>query len=144
VALVTQQRTVSDIAFPSKTVTLLAAGCPVVAAVSGSSEVARVIEASGGGVVVRPEDAGILAQTIEQISGDAGRLGEMKSRAREYAVEQWSAERVLPVMEAALMRAARTREESGSTRRLRRLELFGKAGPTAADLATERLADADD
>ena len=115
-ALVTQQRTVSDIAFPSKTVTLLAAGCPVVASVSASSEVARVIEASEGGVVVKPEEPAILAQTIAELSRNAGRLSAMKARARRYAVEQWSPERVLPIMEAELLKAARMPGGSGRAR----------------------------
>jgi colanic acid biosynthesis glycosyl transferase WcaI len=112
-ALVTQQRTVSDIAFPSKTVTLLAAGCPVLASVSASSEVARVIEASEGGVVVKPEEPAILAQSIAELSRNAGRLSAMKARARRYAVEQWSPERVLPIMEAELVKAARMPGGSG-------------------------------
>jgi len=115
-ALVTQQRSVSDIAFPSKTVTLLAAGCPVVASVSASSEVARVIEASEGGVVVKPEEPAILAQSIDQLSRDAGQLSVMKARARRYAMEQWSPERVLPIMEAELLKAARMPGGSGRAR----------------------------
>jgi len=115
-ALVTQQRSVSDIAFPSKTVTLLAAGCPVVASVSASSEVARVIEASEGGVVVKPEEPAILAQSIEQLSRNAGQLSVMKSQARRYAIEQWSPDRVLPIMEAELLKAARMPGGSGRAR----------------------------
>jgi colanic acid biosynthesis glycosyl transferase WcaI len=120
-ALVTQQRTVSDIAFPSKTVTLLSAGCPVLASVSSSSEVARVIETSEGGVVVEPEDPPILAQTIDQLSRNAGQLSVMKSRGRRYAMEQWLPDRVLPIMEAELMEAARMPEGSGVA--------LGKTGP---------------
>ena len=41
VCLVTQQKAASEIAFPSKVVTYLAAGCPVIASVSSESEVAR-------------------------------------------------------------------------------------------------------
>jgi colanic acid biosynthesis glycosyl transferase WcaI len=140
-ALVTQQRTVSDIAFPSKTVTLLSAGCPVLASVSSSSEVARVIETSGGGVVVKPEEPAILAQTIDQLSRNADQLSVMKSQARRYAMEKWSPDRVLPVMEAELLKAARMPEGSGRTQ----LGPFGKTGPATTNFATERiLPDADD
>jgi colanic acid biosynthesis glycosyl transferase WcaI len=140
-ALVTQQRTVSDIAFPSKTVTLLSAGCPVLASVSSSSEVARVIETSEGGVVVKPEEPAILAQTIEQLSRNAGQLSVMKSRGRRYAIEQWSPDRVLPIMEAELLKAARMPEGSGRAQ----LGLFRKTGPPTTNLAAEGiLSDADD
>ena len=140
-ALVTQQRSVSDIAFPSKTVTLLSAGCPVLASVSSSSEVARVIETSGGGVVVKPEEPAIFAQTIDQLSRNADQLSVMKSQARRYAMEQWSPDRVLPIMEAELLKAARMPEGAGRTQ----LGPFGKTGPATTNFATERiLPDADD
>jgi colanic acid biosynthesis glycosyl transferase WcaI len=140
-AVVTQQRTVSDIAFPSKTVTLLSAGCPVLASVSSSSEVARVIETSEGGVVVKPEEPAILAQTIDQLSRNAGQLSAMKSQARRYAKEQWSPDRVLPIMEAELLKAARMPEGSGRAQ----LGLFGKMGPATTNFAAECiLPDADD
>jgi colanic acid biosynthesis glycosyl transferase WcaI len=140
-ALVTQQRTVSDIAFPSKTVTLLSAGCPVLASVSASSEVARVIETSEGGIVVPPEEPAILAQTIDRLSRNAGQLRFMKSRGRRYAIEQWSPDRVLPIMEAALLKAARIPEVSGRTE----LGPFRKTDPVIANLARQGiLPDADD
>ena len=41
IALITQQRVVADIVFPPKTMTLLAAGRPIVASLKQSSEVAR-------------------------------------------------------------------------------------------------------
>jgi colanic acid biosynthesis glycosyl transferase WcaI len=140
-ALVTQQRTVSDIAFPSKTVTLLSAGCPVLASVSAGSEVARVIETSEGGVVVKPEEPAMVAQTIDQLARNVGQLSVMKSRGRRYAIEQWSPERVLPIMEAALLKAAQMPESSDCAQ----LGLFGKTGPAITNLAPEGiLSDADD
>jgi colanic acid biosynthesis glycosyl transferase WcaI len=105
-SVVTQQRTVSDIAFPSKIVTVLSAALPVVASVSASSDVARVVEESGGGVVVEPEDAGQLAQAVGQLSCDLNRISKMKISARRYAMAHWSPERVLPLMEAELLKAS--------------------------------------
>jgi hypothetical protein len=60
VRLVTQQRMVSDIIFPSKAVTYLSAGRPVIASVNRASEVARVIRESNAGAVVEPENAEAL------------------------------------------------------------------------------------
>ncbi len=59
--LVTQQRAVADIVFPSKVLTLLSAGRPVVASLSEGSEVARVLRDAGAGVRTEPEDPGALA-----------------------------------------------------------------------------------
>ena len=53
VCLVTQQRAVSDIVFPSKVIMLLAAARPVIASVGTGSEVARVVAESGAGLTVR-------------------------------------------------------------------------------------------
>ena len=62
VCLVTQQRTVADVVFPSKVLTLLAAGKPVIASVTGGSAVANVISGAGAGMVVPPEDGDALAR----------------------------------------------------------------------------------
>jgi len=51
ISLITQQRSVADIVFPSKTATLMSAGCPLIASVNPESEVARVVRDSRAGVV---------------------------------------------------------------------------------------------
>ena len=56
-ALIVQQSTVSDIVFPSKTVTLLSAARPIVASVSAECETGRVIRRSGAGVVIEAGNA---------------------------------------------------------------------------------------
>ena len=104
VCLVTQRKTVSDIVFPSKTVTYLAAGCAVVASVNPGSEVARTIYESGSGVVVEPEDAAALKNAILELRAED--LRERRRIAREYAVNRWSAARVLGHLEESLVAAA--------------------------------------
>lgn len=79
VCLVTQQANVADIVFPSKVLTLLAAGRPVVASVSAASEVARVVVEAGAGRVVRPEDAGQLASAIVELWQSPARLAAMST-----------------------------------------------------------------
>lgn len=104
ICLVTQQRTVSDMVFPSKTVTYLAAGCPVIASVNKNSEVARTIEESNAGLVVEPENAAALLAGIHQLrSDDADGHGE---RGRQYAGQRWSSERVLGFLESKLSEIA--------------------------------------
>lgn len=99
IALITQQRVVSNIVFPSKTVTLLAAGCPVIAAVNSGSEVARAVLRSEGGVVVEPEDADALWSAILKLSKNPELLARMSSQARRFAIESWDERRTLPIME---------------------------------------------
>ena len=104
ICLVTQQRSVSDMVFPSKTVTYLAAGCPVIASVNGNSEVARAIEDSRAGLVVEPENAQALLSAVQELrTGDITRYGR---NAMQYAAMRWSAERVLGFFQAKLVEVA--------------------------------------
>jgi colanic acid biosynthesis glycosyl transferase WcaI len=100
ICLVTQQKTVSDMVFPSKTVTYLAAGCPVIASVNRNSEVARTIEESQAGLVVEPENPQALLSAIRELG--CGDLKLYGANAREYAFRRWSSERVLGFLEEKL------------------------------------------
>ena len=55
IALVTQREDVEEFNVPSKLSTFMAQGLPVLASVRPASEVARIVENSGGGWVTRPE-----------------------------------------------------------------------------------------
>ena len=100
VCLVTQRKSVSDIVFPSKTVTYLAAGCAVVASVNAGSEVARTICDSGSGRVVEAENAEALLKAIYELR--AGNLPERRRAAQDYAGKRWSSARVLGHFEESL------------------------------------------
>src|SRR5438105_1542355 len=102
--LVTQQRTVADIVFPSKVLTLLAAGRPVVASVSPGSEVARVVREAGAGLVVPPGDPGALREAVLTLRGEAARRDACGERGRAYARQHWDRERILSEMEGRLLR----------------------------------------
>jgi putative colanic acid biosynthesis glycosyltransferase WcaI len=106
VALIVQQSSVSDIAFPSKTITLLSAARPVAAAVHDSSEIGRVIRQSNGGVVVEPENAGALATTLQELFRDPVRRTAMGEFGRRYALQNWDAARILPNFESHLLEAS--------------------------------------
>ena len=100
ICLVTQQKTVSDMVFPSKTVTYLMGGCAVIASVNSDSEVAETIEEAGAGLVVEPENAQALLSAIHQLAkGDLAKFGR---NAQEYASRRWSSERVLGFFETKL------------------------------------------
>ena len=104
VCLVTQQKSVSEIAFPSKVVTYMAAGRPMVASVNSGSEVARTIRESQAGKVAEPENPRALLEAIRELRAeDLRKVGE---NARAYARRRWSAERVLGHMEQTLMAIA--------------------------------------
>ena len=106
VCLLTQQKSVSEIAFPSKVVTYLAAGRPVIASVNADCEIAETIRESGGGRIVTPEDAaGLLAAIVELQSTNLSEYGRC---GREYASQRWSSARVLGHLERSLVSASAT------------------------------------
>jgi colanic acid biosynthesis glycosyl transferase WcaI len=105
VCLVTQQKSVSEIAFPSKAVTYMAAGRPMVASVNSGSEVARTIRESQAGKVAEPENPQALLGAIRELRAE--NLRKMGENAHAYARRRWSAERVMVHMEQTLMAVAR-------------------------------------
>jgi colanic acid biosynthesis glycosyl transferase WcaI len=74
---------------PSKTLSILASGRPVLAAVPEDSEIRRIIEAARCGQAVRPEDADALAAAVREMRGDRERLEWFGRNARDYAVEHY-------------------------------------------------------
>jgi len=103
ISLITQQASVADIVFPSKTATLMSAGCPLVASVNPNSEVARVVRESGAGIVVPPEKPQPLFDAITNLLNDPRRLAEMSAAGRHYAREHWDEPITLARMESELI-----------------------------------------
>jgi colanic acid biosynthesis glycosyl transferase WcaI len=106
IALITQQKVVADIVFPSKTITMLAAARPIVASLSPGSEVARVISAAQGGTVVAPEDPDALVEAVMAMRRDEHAKLALGRNGRMYARRCWDRERILPELEAHLLRVA--------------------------------------
>jgi len=104
VCMITQQRSVSDIVFPSKIVTYLAAGRPVIASVNRGSEVAKAIEESGAGIIVAPEDGDALMEGI--LAMRASDLQGYGRSAQKYAIRRWASARVLGHLERRLISVA--------------------------------------
>ena len=112
--LITQQRTVADIVFPSKTVTFLAASCPVIASVNAQSAVANILEQSGAGLVVTPEEPAALFEAITSLLANAHRRSEMSEAGRRFAREHWDETVILPKMESELLEVLRS-DSGGDT-----------------------------
>jgi colanic acid biosynthesis glycosyl transferase WcaI len=106
VSLVTQQRVVADILFPSKVETLMAVGQPIVASLGAASTVAEVLRKSGAGDVVEPEDPCALLDAILALRRDPQRRAVMGLRGQAFAREHWDRQRALNAMESALVRVS--------------------------------------
>jgi len=102
VSLITQQKCVADIVFPSKVITLMASGRTIVASVSQTSEVARVLNDARAGLVVPAEDPVSIKNAVSALRDDDSLRQEMARNAREFARRTWDRDRILSRMESQL------------------------------------------
>jgi colanic acid biosynthesis glycosyl transferase WcaI len=104
-ALITQSGGSGQYFFPSKLLSVLAAGLPVLAVADADSELALAVRAGGFGGVVRPGDAAGLADALARIAGSRGELAAWASRTDW--VSRFDREEILPRFEKWLHEAAR-------------------------------------
>jgi len=92
--VITQKRSVTDVVFPGKLLYYMAAGRPILAAVSTDSETGRFVNQNSVGVVVPPEDPQAFAEAVLHLrqSSTAVQLG---ANGRRVAEEQFDRRIVL-------------------------------------------------
>lgn len=100
--LVSQRAQVVDSVLPSKTLSYMASGRPIIAAVDRLSATADLVLAADCGIVVAPEDAEALAAGIERLHRDPDMCLRMGSNGRKYAVKRFSKGAVLSQWDALL------------------------------------------
>jgi len=84
VMLLTMQKSAGNTSVPSKLVSYMAAGRPVICAAGRDTSVSRVVEESGSGVVVPSGDAAAIAQAVVDLSRNRGKAEQMGHRSRSY------------------------------------------------------------
>jgi colanic acid biosynthesis glycosyl transferase WcaI len=102
VSLITQQKCVADIVFPSKVITLMASGRAIVASVSDTSEVAKVLCNSQAGLVVPAEDPSSLITALRALRDDSALLCTLARNARDFARRNWNRDVILAGMQSQL------------------------------------------
>ncbi len=106
VSLITQQKGTGQFFFPSKLLSILQYGRPVLAVADEASELARATHEGGFGIVVEPGDvAGLRAAAQEIIGASAERKAEWARRGRAW-VDQFRRSRVLGEFEVRLAKVA--------------------------------------
>ncbi|MCS7312470.1 MAG: glycosyltransferase family 4 protein [Acidobacteria bacterium] len=80
--VVTLRRGLEGLVVPSKVYSVLMVGRPVLAIVPPESDVARIVQAYGCGLVTDPDDPGTIAQAIRWVRAHPAALAEMGLRAR--------------------------------------------------------------
>lgn len=78
------------VSVPSKTYSILAAGRPILASIDVDTEVPRLLERSGAGVVVTPDDAGAFVEAVRSLASDRQALDDMGRRGRDFVVSSAS------------------------------------------------------
>ena len=99
VGLVLQKHNVISFNMPSKIQILLASGRAIVASVPATGTAARAIEASGGGIVIPPEDPNALAAIILELYRDPDRVRLLGEKGRKCALEKYHFEQALNLYE---------------------------------------------
>ncbi len=82
-------------AYPSKTMTYLEEGCPLLVAVERDSELANLVESSNVGVLVMPDHPQSIADAIESIYLDKHRNSRMKIAAKQAGSDMFSEQAVI-------------------------------------------------
>lgn len=90
VGLATLHADVQTPVVPSKILSIMAAGRPVVAALHSKGDAPKLIEAAQAGYALPPEDPRALAETIVELCDDSGLCRRLGQRGRSYAEQHLS------------------------------------------------------
>ncbi len=82
-------------AYPSKTMTYLEQGCPILVAVETDSCLARDVVDSGAGLAIPGNDVGALVNAILSLANDTSSLGSMRRKALEFSAREFATDVVL-------------------------------------------------
>ncbi|MBA3717025.1 MAG: glycosyltransferase family 4 protein, partial [Actinobacteria bacterium] len=85
VLVVILERDAGKFAVPSKVLSYLCAGRPLLAALPSDNLAAKVVESSGAGVLVEPDDAEGLVEGARRLLGDADLRARLGAAGRAYA-----------------------------------------------------------
>ena len=95
VLVIAQRGPVVDSVAPSKLLSYMASGKPVVAAVNDLSEAGRLIRLAKCGVVVPPEEPAALAAAVRELHGRPERWSEFGDSGRRYVTEHYNRSTIL-------------------------------------------------
>jgi colanic acid biosynthesis glycosyl transferase WcaI len=117
VLLLNQVGSVKDAVIPSKLLTYMAAGRPVLAAVNASSQGAEILQEADGGLLVAPDDPGALARGVEMLRKLSPHvLAAMGARNRAYAEEHFDQRKILAELESFLFARLSSRDSTAARR----------------------------
>ena len=108
VLLLNQVASVKDTVIPSKLLTYMAAGRPVLAAVNPTSQGAEILQEADGGILVTPDDPMALAAAVQALpAASSATLEAMSLRHRKLADKHFDQRAVLAQHEAFMLEIGR-------------------------------------
>ena len=107
-ALLTQRRRVVESVIPSKLITYMAAGLPVIASVHADSEAARLIRRAECGLVVEPEAPAALRDAAAELLANPERRRRFGGAGRSFAAREFNRATVL-ARQAAILQSLTAR-----------------------------------
>ncbi|HEX2415385.1 MAG TPA: glycosyltransferase family 4 protein [Thermoleophilaceae bacterium] len=108
IALVTQKHGGEEFNIPSKLMNFMMYGLPVLASVDTGSEVARIVEASGGGWVVDNADPNLFAKAVREITESPDEIVRRGAAAGEYAAHNFNVDAFAAHFDDVLRRVVRS------------------------------------
>ena len=110
VLLLNQLSAVKDTVIPSKLLTYMAAGRPVLAAVNPAGQAAQLLNKADGGVLVAPEDPNALAEAARWFTtADPTVLAAFSTRNRTYAERHFDQRNIIAAHERFILSTLRPR-----------------------------------
>ena len=89
VSLVTLNRHLGHLNVPSKAYSIMASARPVLAAVPGDSEIARLVQQAGCGIWVPPENPKALAEAVQSMKKQPALRERLGANGRRYVCEHY-------------------------------------------------------
>jgi colanic acid biosynthesis glycosyl transferase WcaI len=93
--LIHQKAAIVESVIPSKLLTYMAAGRPMLAAVSNKSETARYIERAKCGRIIHSEDPLALVEAVVSLRADSALRERLGSNGRAYVLEHFKKDKIL-------------------------------------------------
>jgi len=114
VLLINQRSGVVDSVVPSKLISYMCAGRPVVAAVNEKSTAAHIVRRAGCGIVVEPENPGALNAALDSMRSDPRSRRAMGAAGRKYVERYFDKDEVMGKWDRLIGDLSRSRP-TGST-----------------------------
>ncbi len=83
------------VAYPSKTLAILAQSSPLLATLETQSELARMVEEGNIGYVADPADPGSIATTVRRAYGEKERLGQLRDNVSNLYQNRFDKDKIL-------------------------------------------------